>query len=126
MRTLAASLLVILVSTTVYAQPTTFQREDLVRVKPAPHGSDVATRMPLRVVAIAGDRLRIADGVLYVNDVPVSGLNRDFIYRVAQQPDRVPNVVPVGHCFVMGEQRTNQDVSEYWGQHSDLSLERAR
>jgi len=120
---LAASL-VILVSTTVYAQPTPLQRGDLVRVKPAPHGSDVATRMALRVVAIPGDRLRIADGTLYVNDAPVSGLSRDFIYRVAQQRDRVPNVVPVGHCFVMGEQRTNQDVSEYWGQHADVSLER--
>jgi len=77
-------------------------------------------------VAIAGDRLRIADGALYVNDAPVRGLSRDFIYHVAQQRDRVPNVVPVGHCFVMGEQRTNQDISEYWGQHSEVNLERAR
>jgi hypothetical protein len=38
---------------------------------------------------------------------------------------RHADVVPAGHCFVMGEQRANQDVSEYWGQHSELSLERA-
>jgi hypothetical protein len=127
MRTLVA-FLAIVVSTTVYAQPNAFQRGDLVRVKPAPapHGSEVATRVPLRVVAIAGDRLRIADGMLYVNDAPASGFSDGFIYRVTQQPDRVPNVVPVGHCFVMGEQRANQDISEYWGQHSDVSLERAR
>jgi hypothetical protein len=53
MRTLAASLM-ILVSTTVYGQPTPFQRGELVRVKPELHGSDVATRMPLRVVAHRG------------------------------------------------------------------------
>jgi hypothetical protein len=125
MRTLLASL-VILVSTTLSAQPNAFQRGDLVRVKPAQPRSDVATRMALRVVAIATDRLRIADGVLYVNDAAASGFSGDFIDRVAQQPARVPNVVPVGHCFVMGEQRTNQDISEYWGQHSEVNLERAR
>jgi len=126
MRTLVASLM-ILVSTTLYAQPSGFQRGDVVHVKAAPHGSGVAeTRMPLRVVAVAGDRLRIADGVLYVNDTPANGFSAAFIYRIAQQPDRVPNVVPVGHCFVMGEQRTIQDVSEYWGQHAETSLERAR
>src|SRR3954447_1032725 len=98
MRTLLASL-VILVSTTLSAQPNAFQRGDLVRVKPAQPRSDVATRMALRVVAIATDRLRIADGVLYVNDAAASGFSGDFINRVAQQPARVPNVVPVGHCF---------------------------
>ena len=125
MRTLVASL-AILASTILCAQTNGFQRGDLVRVKAAPHGSDLATRIPLRVVAIAGDHLRIADGVLYVNDAPASGFSDDFIYRVAQQPNRVPNVVPGGHCFVMGEQRTNQDISEYWGQHAEVSLERAR
>jgi hypothetical protein len=125
MRMLVASL-VILVSTTLSAQSNGFQRGDLVRVKPAQARSDVAARMTLRVVAIAGDRLRIAAGVLYVNDAPASGFSGDFIDRVAQQPGRVPDVVPVGHCFVMGEQRTNQDISEYWGQHSEVNLERAR
>src|SRR4051812_25208557 len=92
MRTLVASL-VILVSTTLSAQPNGFQRGDLVRVTPAQPRSDMAARMTLRVVAIAGDRLRIAAGVLYVNDAPASGFSGDFIDRVAQQPGRVPNVV---------------------------------
>src|SRR5262249_17400400 len=37
-----------------------------------------------------------------------------------------PRLVPAGHCFVIGGQRTNQDISEYWGQHAVQSLERVR
>ena len=123
---MSAVSLAIFVSATLYAQPAPFQRGDLVRVKPAANGSKVTTPLILRVVAVPGDRIRIDDATLYVNDVRVSGFSREFLTRVAQAPERTPQVVPAGHCFVMGEQRTNQDISEYWGQHADLSLERAR
>jgi len=118
--------LAIVASATLYAQPAPFHRGDLVRVRPAANGSDATTALVLRVVAVPGDRIRIGDATLYVNDVPVSGFSHEFLTRVAQVPERTPQVVPVGHCFVMGEQRTNQDISEYWGQHSELRLERAQ
>jgi hypothetical protein len=34
--------------------------------------------------------------------------------------------VPDGHYFVTAEQRSNQDITEYWGQHSAKRLELAR
>jgi signal peptidase I len=125
MRMLVLSLAIV-ASATLYAQPPApLQRGDLVRVRPAPNVSNVTTPV-VRVVAIPGDRIRIDHATVYVNDVPVSGFSSDFLTRVAQAPERTPQVVPAGHYFVMGEQRTNQDISEYWGQHAGLSLERAR
>ena len=124
MRMFAVSV-AILASVTLYAQPPSFRRGDLVRVKPSTTG-DVTTPLVVRVVAVPGDRIRTRGARLYVNDVPVSGFSQAFVKRVVNQPNRIPRVVPAGHCFVMGEQRANQDVSEYWGQHSELSLERAR
>ena len=125
MRTFVISLAVI-ASAGVYAQPVAFERGDMVRVKAVADGSASATNRVLQVVAIAGDRIRPSNGTLYVNDVAVEGFSRDFLSRVVQQPERTPSVVPAGHCFVMGERRTNQDISEYWGQHSIISLERAQ
>lgn len=122
MRMFAVSL-ALLTAATLSAQSTSFQRGDLVRVRPAANEKAIAPPV-LRVVAIADDRIRLADATVYVNDLPVSGFSPEFLKRVANSPERTPQVVPAGHCFVMGEQRTSQDVSEYWGQHSDTSLER--
>jgi Signal peptidase, peptidase S26 len=137
MRTLTLSLAVI-ASATIYAQPATFQRGDLVRVLPptapsAPitpvldaNAADHRAGMVLRVVAIPNDRIRIDKLVIYVNDVQVPGFSPDFMTRVVSAPERVPQVVPEGHYFVMGEQRINQDIFEYSGQHFGGQLERAQ
>jgi hypothetical protein len=82
--------------------------------------------MVLRVVAVPNDRIRIDGSSIYVNDVEVTGFSPDFVARVARTPERTPQVLPDGHYFVMGETRTNQDISEYWGQHFGGKLERAR
>ncbi len=124
MRTLILSLAVI-ASATIYAQPATFQRGDLVRVL---QPTTPEPRIPaplLTVVAIPNDRIRIDDSALYVNDVPVTGFSPDFLARVVRAPERVPQVVPEGHYFLMGEQRINQDITEYWGQHFGGQLARA-
>ena len=125
MRTFVVST-AILASVMLHAEPASFQRGDFVRVKPGTNKSEVSTPLVLRVVAGPGDRIRVRNARLYVNNVAVTGFSRGFVSRVVDTPDRIPQVVPDGHCFVMGEQRTNQDISEYWGQHSALSLERAR
>jgi hypothetical protein len=70
------------------------------------------------------DRPGRADARLF--DVEVTGFSPDFVARVVRIPERAPQVVPAGHYFLMGEARINQDVSEYWGQHSGERLERAR
>ena len=125
MRTLILSLAVI-ASATIYAQPATFQRGDLVRVLQPTTPFEPRIPAPLlTVVAIPNDRIRIDDSALYVNDVPVTGFSPDFLARVVRAPERVPQVVPEGHYFLMGEQRINQDITEYWGQHFGGQLARA-
>jgi hypothetical protein len=136
MRTLILSLAVI-ASATIYAQPATFQRGELVRVLPPSAPSEPGTPvldldalkhragMVLKVVAIPNDRIRIDKSAIYINDVQVTGFSPDFVARVVRAPERAPQVVPEGHYFVMGEQRINQNISEYWGQHFGGQLERA-
>lgn len=63
-----------------------------------------------RVIGIPGDRVRIADGITYVNDVP---LVEPYI---AQKPTTDYAVtVKEGYIFVMGDNRNNSYDSRYWG-----------
>jgi signal peptidase I len=126
MRALIITLAVI-ASATIHAQSQTFQRGEQVRVKaPTAPSHPQATPLLLKVVAVPKDRIRLDDSAVYVNDVAVTGFTQDFLARVAHTPGQTPQTVPEGHYFVMGEQRANQNISEYWGQHSEGSLERAR
>lgn len=118
--------LAVVASASVYAQSGTFGRGQQVRVKSLDPTRPPATAMTLTIVGVPNDRLSVSGGALYVNDVRVDRFSPDFIQRVVAAPDRIPVQVPPGHYFVMGEQRNNQDISEYWGQHSEISLQIAR
>jgi signal peptidase I len=66
-----------------------------------------------RVIAEEGDTVRIVDGRVYVNDVP---LHDDYIpaeYR--SHDDWGPQVIPEGYDFVMGDHRNNSSDSRHWG-----------
>ena len=128
--------LAVIASAAIHAQSATFQRGELVRVLPTapsepktpvldPDALKHRTGMVLKVVAVPNDRIRIDKSAIYINDVQVTGFSPDFVARVVRTPKRVPETVPVGHYFVMGEQRINQNISEYWGQHFGGQLERA-
>jgi hypothetical protein len=119
--------LVVLASAFASAQAPGFQRDDVVVAYRQNDSAGPKIRsIALRVVGVPTDRLRVDNAGLYVNDIPVGGFSRDFLSRVARRPELVPQVVPEGHYFVMGEQRINQDIAEYWGQHSVKSLETSR
>lgn len=64
-----------------------------------------------RVIAVAGDRIRIQEGTVYVNGEPV---DEPFVLRrdSASMPERV---VPPGAVFVMGDNRTNSEDSREFG-----------
>jgi hypothetical protein len=116
---------VVVASVVALAQSATYARGESVRVKASVSSNQARPTMDLRIVGVPGDRLRTDQARLFVNDVAVVGFSVDFLGRVAQRPEWVPSVLPPGHYFVMGERRVNQDISEYWGMHSEVSLEPA-
>ena len=66
-----------------------------------------------RVIAEEGNTVRVVDGRVYVNDVPVRD---EFVppeYR--SHDDWGPQVIPEGYYFVMGDHRNNSSDSRHWG-----------
>jgi signal peptidase I len=67
-----------------------------------------------RVVAKEGDRVRIVDGRVYVNDLP---LHDDYVPEEFRSHDDFgPEVIQPGYYFVMGDHRNNSSDSRHWGQ----------
>jgi signal peptidase I len=66
-----------------------------------------------RVIAKEGDTVRIADGRVFVNDIP---LRDDYVpEEFRSHDDWGPQVVQQGYYFVMGDHRNNSSDSRHWG-----------
>jgi signal peptidase I len=66
-----------------------------------------------RVIAEEGDQVRIVDGQVYRNDIPIDDRQVPNEYR--SHEDYGPQVVPQGYYFVMGDHRNNSSDSRHWG-----------
>ena len=66
-----------------------------------------------RVIAEEGDTVRIVDGHVYVNDIP---LHDDYVpAKYRSHDDWGPQIIPEGYDFVMGDHRNNSSDSRHWG-----------
>jgi signal peptidase I len=65
-----------------------------------------------RVIGVPGDRVRVQDGIVYVNDVP---LEEPYIADHAGRDLDEELVVPAGNYFVLGDNRPNSSDSRSWG-----------
>ena len=66
-----------------------------------------------RVIAEEGETVRMVNGRVYVNDVPMDDSFVPPEYR--SHDDFGPQVVQEGYYFVMGDHRNNSSDSRHWG-----------
>jgi len=86
------------------------EREDVVVFRYPP---DPAKSYIKRVIGVAGDRIRIDSGQVYVNDVP---LQEDYVPPAYADTRSYPeSVVPDGYYFVLGDHRSMSSDSREFG-----------
>ena len=85
------------------------------RICPQPLGGAANQYFVKRIVALAGDRVAMKEGVLWRNGKPVK--------ESYAQPCRIPEMcnfpkeitVPPGHVLTLGDNRENSDDGRFWG-----------
>jgi signal peptidase I len=98
-----------------------FVNRFVYRLEPISRGDVIVFRYPRdtsksyikRVIGVAGDRIHIVDGLVYVNGEPLS---EDYVPQQYADWRSVPELtVPQGHYFMMGDHRNMSSDSRDFG-----------
>jgi signal peptidase I len=108
-----------------YGPNVPFTNYRLPRLRSPKPGEIIAFRSPVepdeiylkRLIAVAGDVVEIRRGFLYVNGAPTP---EEYARvrpsrRWTWQENILPERVPTGSLFVLGDNRDNSEDSRYWG-----------
>ncbi|MDT3700621.1 MAG: signal peptidase I [Thermincola sp.] len=97
----------------IYYKFSELQRGDIVVFAPPPAAQvgGNTTDFIKRVIGLQGDKIQVIDGVVYINDKPLTEpyINQKPNYEYG------PVTVPEGALFVMGDNRNNSFDSHTWG-----------
>lgn len=104
-----------IISDTAYFKKNEVQRGDLVIFR---YPLDPSKDFLKRVIALEGDKIEIRDKRVYIDDDPViedyEVLADETIIKAEPRDNFGPEVVPAGHCFVLGDNRDNSSDSRLW------------
>lgn len=125
----------LLVNKLAYTRPVLPLEKTVLPRKPVDRGQIVVFKYPKdltkdfvkRVVALEGETLEIKDKQVFINDQPIEesykvhtdsqifAKNNFYHYDDIIRDNYGPVTVPMGHCFVIGDNRDNSMDSRYWG-----------
>ena len=110
MRNLVIALTVLLSPSLMAQTGVSYQRGDTVRMV----SRDQTKSSPdPRIIAVAGDRVRINTSGVFVNEIPLTWVSRDFAANYGARP--WDSMVPEGQYVVIADYRQNHDVSQFLG-----------
>lgn len=102
----------------VHRQPVTVEHGDYLFWKPASTEALAGVKQAFvlkRVAGVPGDRLRIVDGKIFINDALVAeGLENAVLYSRRPAEFKRTEVIPPHRYFMIGTARMSND-SRYWG-----------
>lgn len=116
----------ILVNKFIYGIRVPFSGTTLIPVTEPDRGDIVVFKYPVdptkdfikRVVGVAGDKIKIKNKQVYVNDKPAShefAIFRESRIESGQRDNMAEITVPENSIFVMGDNRDNSADSRFWG-----------